>query len=89
LQPKKNVLEYGTKEKTDSKDRIVTGLRDKRSEVIVPARKDIYLFFKLLARLSGSHSLLYNGYWGSVPGEKRLGRDVEHLPQYSPEVTNE
>ena len=38
------MLVYGTKEKTDSKVEIVNRLRDERSEVIVPARKDIYLF---------------------------------------------
>ena len=36
----------------DSKVEIVTRLRDERSQVTVPARKDIYHFFKLLARLS-------------------------------------
>jgi hypothetical protein len=35
---------------------IVTRLGDERSEVSVPMRKDVFLFFKLLAQLSGLHS---------------------------------
>jgi len=40
-------------------------------------------------RLWGPPSLLFNRYRGSVPAEKRSGRDIDHSPPYSTEVKNE
>jgi hypothetical protein len=34
-------------------------------------------------------SLLFNGYWGSLPGVKRPRREVYHLPLSSAKVKNE
>ena len=39
--------------------------------------------------LWGPPSLLFNGYWRSLPVVKRPGRDVNHWPLFSADVKNE
>jgi hypothetical protein len=40
-------------------------------------------------QLWGLPSLLFNGYWGSFPGVKRLENEVNHLLPSSAEVKDE
>ena len=51
--------------------------------------KSVFFSANRPALLWGPSSLLFNGYQGSLPGAKRLGREVSHLPPSNVEVKNE
>ena len=57
-----------------------------RSGVPIPVGA-IFSSVTLPYRLRGPSSLLFNGYRGSFPGVKRPGREADHSPPSSVEVS--
>jgi hypothetical protein len=52
-------------------------------------RKDTFLFSQQSLPALGPPSLLFSGYWGSFPGVKQLGNEVDHWPPSRAEIKNE
>jgi len=50
--------------------------------------QEIFLTSRTFCMLWGPPSLLFNGYWGSLPGVRRPGRQVNHWPSFNAKVKN-